>query len=80
MACTQGLAFVHRPMLVATTPGATLTLAFEGNAIGIAIVSGKDAGIVSYSIDNGPFKEMDLFTQWSKSLAPTPGTCYWAVI
>lgn len=37
--------FVHRPMLVATSPGATLTLPFEGNAIGIAIVSGKDAGI-----------------------------------
>lgn len=60
--------FVHRPMLVATTPGTTLTLPFEGTAIGIAIVSGKDAGIVSYSIDHGPFKEVDLFTQWSKSL------------
>lgn len=69
---TEGLhtrpGFVHKPMLVATTPGATLTLPFKGTAIGIAIVSGKDAGILSYSVDNGPFKEVDLFTQWSKSL------------
>jgi sialidase-1 len=60
--------FVHRPMLIATTPGATLTLPFKGTAIGIAIVSGKDAGVVSYSIDNGPYKNVDLFTQWSRSL------------
>ncbi|MBO9561735.1 MAG: hypothetical protein J7621_03140 [Niastella sp.] len=60
--------FVNRPMLVATTPGATLTLSFKGTAIGMAIVSGSDAGHVSYSIDNGPFKEIDLFTQWSRSL------------
>jgi sialidase-1 len=60
--------FVHRPMLVATTRGATLTLPFEGNAIGIAIVSGKDAGMLYYSIDEGPFIQVDLFTQWSKSL------------
>lgn len=60
--------FVHRPMLVATTPGATLTLPFKGRAIGIAIVSGKDAGILSWSIDGGPFRQADLFTQWSRSL------------
>lgn len=69
---TDGLStrpgFVHRPMLVATTRGATLTLPFEGTAIGIAIVSGKDAGMLYYSIDEGPFKQIDLFTQWSKSL------------
>ncbi|WP_315814734.1 GDSL-type esterase/lipase family protein [Paraflavitalea speifideaquila] len=60
--------FVHRPILVATTPGATLILPFKGTAIGMAIVSGKDAGIVAYAIDNGPFQEIDLYTQWSKSL------------
>jgi len=60
--------FVHKPMLVASTRGAMLTLPFEGTAIGIAIVSGKDAGMIHYAIDEGPFKQLDLFTQWSKSL------------
>jgi sialidase-1 len=60
--------FVHRPMLVTTTADATLTLKFKGTAIGMAIVSGSDAGIVSYSIDGSPYKNIDLFTQWSRSL------------
>jgi hypothetical protein len=60
--------FVHRPMLVATTAGASLSLPFKGTAIGIAIVSGSDAGIVSYSIDGSAYKNIDLFTQWSRSL------------
>lgn len=60
--------FVHVPMLTATSPAATLTLNFKGNAVGMAVVSGADAGTVIYSIDNGPEKELDLYTQWSKSL------------
>ncbi|QEM11708.1 SGNH/GDSL hydrolase family protein [Mucilaginibacter rubeus] len=57
--------FVHRPMLIATKPGASLILPFKGTAIGISIVSGPDAGTISYSIDNGPVKNVDLYTQWS---------------
>ncbi|MCC8410231.1 SGNH/GDSL hydrolase family protein [Mucilaginibacter sp. UR6-1] len=57
--------FVHVPVLVATTPGATLSLPFKGSAIGIAIVSGGDAGIITYSIDGAPFKQADLYTEWS---------------
>ena len=60
--------FVHVPMLVATRPTATLTLSFKGTAVGMSVVSGADAGTVVYSIDNGPEKELDLYTQWSKSL------------
>jgi sialidase-1 len=60
--------FVHRPMLVSNTPGATLTLPFKGTAIGISVVSGSDAGTIAYSIDGGPFQQLDLFTRWSKSL------------
>jgi sialidase-1 len=60
--------FVNVPMLIADTPGAELTLPFTGTAIGMGIVSGGDAGIVSYSIDNRPYKEIDLFTPWSNSL------------
>ncbi|WP_276483373.1 SGNH/GDSL hydrolase family protein [Paraflavitalea pollutisoli] len=60
--------FVHVPMLTTVTAGATLNFSFKGTAIGIAIVSGQDAGIVEYSIDGAPFRQIDLFTQWSKSL------------
>lgn len=60
--------FVNIPMLTAQKPGATLSLNFKGNAVGMAIVSGADAGKVIYTIDNGPERELDLYTKWSKSL------------
>jgi alpha-L-fucosidase len=60
--------FVHVPVLSAVRPGAELSLPFSGTAAGIAIVSGPDAGIISYSIDNGPPKTIDLYTQWSSKL------------
>ena len=60
--------FVHIPMLVSTKPGSALSFPFTGNAVGIAITAGQDAGIVAYSIDNGPVKQLDLFTQWSSML------------
>lgn len=60
--------FVNVPMLVSTVAGSSFTLKFKGTAIGIAIISGADAGILKYSIDNGPEKQLDLFTQWSSSL------------
>ncbi|HEY0175455.1 MAG TPA: hypothetical protein VGC08_03690, partial [Pedobacter sp.] len=60
--------FVHVPMLTTEKEGATLTLPFSGNALGMAIISGNDAGMISYKIDNGPAKTLDLFTEWSSSL------------
>jgi sialidase-1 len=60
--------FVHQPMLIATVPGSALHFRFKGNAVGIAIVSGADAGIISYSIDGKVFEKQNLFTKWSSSL------------
>lgn len=60
--------FVDVPMLEATHPGDQLTLDFKGTAIGIFCVSGPSAGILEYSIDGIPFKELDMFTQWSHNL------------
>ncbi|AYL96446.1 SGNH/GDSL hydrolase family protein [Mucilaginibacter celer] len=60
--------FVHKPMLIATKPGSSLTLPFKGSAIGMAIVSGPDAGIINYSIDGSAEKQMDLYTQYSSWL------------
>ncbi|HLZ87402.1 MAG TPA: GDSL-type esterase/lipase family protein [Puia sp.] len=60
--------FVHVPVLSGERPGAKLTLPFEGTAVGIAVVSGPDAGIVEYAIDNGPWRSVNLFTKWSNRL------------
>jgi len=57
--------FVNVPVLSSDKPGAKLSLPFNGTAVGIAIVSGSDAGIINYTIDNRPVKSIDLYTQWS---------------
>lgn len=66
---TDGLStregFVNIPMLSATVPGSEMLLPFRGNAVGIAIVSGSDAGTILYAIDDGEFKEKDLYTEHS---------------
>jgi sialidase-1 len=56
--------FVDVPMLIATEPGSELTLLFKGTAVGAAVVAGPDAGIISYSIDNGSYKDLDLLTEY----------------
>lgn len=60
--------FVNVPMLIAESSESSFELEFTGTAIGIAIVSGPDAGIISYSIDGKKAKTMDLFTPWSTQL------------
>lgn len=60
--------FVDVPMLEATRPDDWLRLDFKGKAIGIFCVSGPSAGILEYSVDGAPFKELDTFTQWSRNL------------
>lgn len=60
--------FVNVPMLISSSPGGSLSLKFEGTAVGISIISGADAGIISYSIDNTAYKNLDLYTQWSDQL------------
>jgi sialidase-1 len=60
--------FINVPVLSADKPGSELTLSFNGTAIGMAVVSGGDAGTVSYSIDGNKYKDIDLFTAWSNML------------
>ncbi len=60
--------FVNVPVLEGNGSPASLNLSFTGNAIGICIVSGPDAGRIRYSIDGGTQKETDLHTEWSNSL------------
>lgn len=60
--------FTNVPMLIAEAPGGVLKFDFEVNAVGIAVASGLDAGIIEYRIDKGEWKTRDLFTQWSSQL------------
>jgi lysophospholipase L1-like esterase len=60
--------FVRVPMLIAEHPGAVLGLRFEGTAVGIVVVAGPDVGMVEFSIDDGPFRRLDQYTQWSSYL------------
>ena len=59
---------VNVPMLVSGKAHATVQFPFTGRTVGIAIVSGPDAGVISYRIDGGAAQTKDLRTQWSKSL------------
>lgn len=60
--------YVNVPMLVGEYPGKVIKFQFEGNAVGIAIAAGPDAGIIEYSIDSSDWQKQDLFTKWSKQL------------
>lgn len=60
--------FVHVPVLIGDKPGAESRFQFEGTAVGLFVTAGPDAGIVEFSIDNSPFKEKSLATQWSPTL------------
>jgi lysophospholipase L1-like esterase len=60
--------FTKIPMLVATEPGAELTLAFEGTSVGAYVVAGPDAGVVEASVDGGPVRKVDLYHRFSKGL------------
>lgn len=56
------------PMLVGDFPGKILKFQFKGNAVGIAVAAGPDAGIIEYSVDESKWIKVDLFTPWSKNL------------
>lgn len=60
--------FVKVPMLVGEEIGDSFEFTFTGRGVGIAVVSGPDAGILSYRIDGKKTRMLDLFTQWSTQL------------
>ncbi|WP_251741777.1 SGNH/GDSL hydrolase family protein [Gramella sp. AN32] len=59
--------YVDVPMLISNVPGSRLKVTFEGNAVGIAVAAGQDAGIIEYRIDKGEWQKLNLFTKWSTS-------------
>ena len=60
--------FVNVPMLVSQLAGDSFEFSFNGSVIGLFVAAGPDAGIIEYRTDNGPWKQQDLYTQWSGGL------------
>ena len=60
--------FREQPITVAAEPGAMMTLQFTGNAVGVFVLAGPDAGILESSIDDGPFVTHDLYHAHSAKL------------
>ncbi|QDS92086.1 Alpha/beta hydrolase family protein [Roseimaritima multifibrata] len=56
------------PMLVGTSAGDSFALKFSGRGVGIFVAAGPDAGKISYQVDGGETKHLDLFTKWSGGL------------
>ena len=52
-------------MLVEQLAGDSFEFSFNGSIIGLFVAAGPDAGIIEYRIDNGPWEQKDLYTQWS---------------
>lgn len=60
--------FVNVPMIVGDEANASMDFEFKGRGVGIAIISGPDAGKITYTIDGKKPQTLDLFTQWSTQL------------
>jgi sialidase-1 len=60
--------FVNVPMLVGESASSSFEFDFKGRGVGLAIISGPDAGKISYSIDGEKLQTLDLYTQWSRQL------------
>ncbi|TFH20501.1 MAG: hypothetical protein E4H10_16575 [Bacteroidia bacterium] len=60
--------YTNVDMLVGKHPGNSFTFQFEGNAAGIMVAAGPDAGMIEYRIDGKDVLTLDLFTRWSQQL------------
>ena len=57
--------FLGVPLIYSSSAGATLSIPFEGTAIGAYLLSGPDAGIVRCVVDDRWTKEIDLLHRHS---------------
>lgn len=60
--------FCQCPVLHSNTPGAEFSLDFTGNAIGLHLTAGPDAGMLEFKVDALPWQECDLFHHYSQNL------------
>ena len=67
--------FTDVPMLVAESPTGILNFEFAGNAVGIAVAAGQDAGTIEYRIDKNSWKT---FLRPGAQAFTYPGSIPWA--
>ena len=60
--------FTGLDMLCTQAAGAELSLDFEGQAVGLYLLAGPDAGRVEYSVDGSPFESAELYHRHSAGL------------
>ncbi len=60
--------FTKKIMLHTEKLGATLRYRFSGNAVGVYLLAGPDAGAVQYRLDGGEWQTADLLHHYSKDL------------
>ncbi len=60
--------FTGVPMLIGDAATGTALRSFEGTAIGVFVAAGPDAGVLRYRVDDGEWRDLDLFTRWSRRL------------
>ena len=60
--------FAGMKLLCSDKSNDVVTFKFEGRAVGAFVLAGPDAGTLKVSIDNEPFRSIDLYHHYSKSL------------
>ena len=60
--------FANDQSVFADQPGAELSLSFNGNAVGVYVLAGPDAGQLQFQLDDGPWQTVELFHAFSKGL------------
>ena len=60
--------FAGMKLLCSDKSNDVVTFEFEGRAVGAFVLAGPDAGTLKVSIDNEPFRSIDLYHHYSKSL------------
>ena len=60
--------FTGLDMLCTGAAGAGLTLDFDGQAVGLFVLAGPDAGRVEYSVDGSPYESAELYHRYSAGL------------
>lgn len=68
IAGSQRARFSKDELYFSTQPGAAITIAFTGTAVGAFVLAGPDAGQLQVQIDDGPWKTVELYHNHSAGL------------
>jgi len=60
--------FLGKPLFYSTQPDSTVSLMFTGRAIGAYVLAGPDAGRLEVQIDDGDWKMVELYHNYSSGL------------